>query len=123
MAKKGYIAEVERKEQLELEGFHVTRNSGSIGANDLIAVKNCIPQEVIDAGLCSEIKFDVRYEQVKKTREKTFYFNEDSKYELSRLKEISEKFKIPCFFAIKFTYKGWKIINVNDLDGSPIKWQ
>ena len=68
------------------------------------------------------ILFEAVYEQVKKTRSKTFYFNKESKYELSRLKEITEKFKIPCFFAIKFTYKGWKIINVNELDGGPIKY-
>jgi Holliday junction resolvase len=115
--KKGYSSEVERKKQLEKENFHCTRNSGSIGATDLIAVRwNGVVDNILQANC-----FEVRYEQVKKTRDKTFYFNPESKDELRRLKEISLKFSIPCFFSIKFTNKGWKIISVDKLDGKPIK--
>lgn len=113
MAKKGWQAEHERKIQLEKEGFHCTRNSGGIGATDLIAIKRLLIQG---------FPFEVRYEQVKKTRNKTFYFNERSRDELKRLKEINLKFNIPCFFAIKFTNKGWEIIDVNKIYGKPIKY-
>ena len=113
MVKQGYLAEHERQLSLEKEGFHCTRNSGGIGATDLIAVKRLLIQG---------FPFEVRYEQVKKTRNKTFYFNERSRDELGRLKEINQRFNIPCFFAIKFTNKGWKIINVNKIYGEPIKY-
>ena len=113
MAKQGWQAEHERQLQLEKEGFHCTRNSGSIGATDLIAVKRLLIQG---------FPFEVRYEQVKKTRNKTFYFNERSRDELRRLKEITLKFNIPCYFSIKFTNKGWKILNVENIEGKPIKY-
>ncbi len=112
MAKKGYTPEIERAKQLKEQLWEVTRNSGSIGASDLIAIRISDPQR----GL-----FNVRYEQVKATRQKTFYFNERSKDELRRLKNLQRNKLIPCYFAIKFAYKGWKIINVSKINGSPIK--
>lgn len=114
MAKKGYPTEVERKKQLESQGYNVVRCSGSIGCQDLIAAKvsKFYPR------LC----FELFYEQVKKTRKKTFYFDERSKDELRRLKEITSKFYIPCYFSIKFVNKGWKIIDVNEINGNPIKF-
>ena len=113
--KQGWKSEHERQLQLQSEGWNVVRCSGSIGALDLVAVKY--------VGDNTYNIFQVRYEQVKKTRGKTFYFNEESKDELRRLKEITEKFNIPCFFVIKFTYKGWKILNVKEIEGSPIKFE
>jgi Holliday junction resolvase len=110
MAKKGWTTEHERQLQLQSEGYHVVRCSGSIGALDLVCIKH------IDIG------FVVFYEQVKSTKDKTFYFNKQSRWELERLKEIESKFHIPCFFSIKFKRKGWKFINVKDIDGSPIKF-
>ena len=116
MTKQGYLAEVERKKTLEKIGFHVTRNSGGIGATDLIAVKKVNLDEMGDF-------FVIRYEQVKKTRNKAFYFNERSKDELRRLKDIYKNFGIHCYFSIKFTNRGWKVINVSDFEPSPVHWE
>ena len=110
MVKLGYDAERERQLQLQSEGYHVVRCSGSIGALDLVCIK------YIDIG------FVVFYEQVKSTKDKTFYFNKQSRWELERLKEIESKFHIPCFFSIKFKRKGWKFMDVNKIDGKPIKF-
>lgn len=109
MAKKGYRTERERQLVLEKEGYHVLRVSGSIGAMDLIAVK----QEISS--------FIVFYEQVKSTKKDTFYFNERSRDELRRLKEIKKRYGIPCKWSVKFKRKGWKVYNAADLNGSPLK--
>jgi Holliday junction resolvase len=110
MAKKGYAAEAERKKNLEKEGYFVTRNSGSIGAGDIIAMK-----PVTDGAHL------VFIEQVKKTRKKAYYFDEKSKDELRRLKEIYLKFKIDCFFSIKFTNRGWSRVHVSFIDNDKPK--
>jgi len=111
--KKGYLAERERQIQLEKEGWHVTRNSGSIGASDLIAVRSA-----------TETLFDVRYEQVKSTKDKTFYFDKRTKDEIRRLFYMQTRLRIPCYLSIKFKRRGWLIININDLnDFKPIKWK
>lgn len=110
MVKLGWVAEHERQLQLQSEGYHVVRCSGSIGALDLVCIK------YLDGA------FVAFYEQVKSTKDKTFYFNKQSRWELERLKEIESKFHIPCFFSIKFKRKGWKFKDVKDIDGSPIKF-
>ena len=114
MVKLGYEAERERQLQLQAEGFHVVRCSGSIGAMDLISTKS------IDS---TYGQYDISYEQVKSTKDKTFYFDKQSRWELERLKEIESKFHIPCYFVIKFKRKGWIIKRVKDIDGSPIKFK
>lgn len=109
--KLGYKPERERQLILQLEGWHVVRCSGSIGALDLVCVKKI------------DNFFEVRYEQVKSVKGKIFYFNKQSKWELERLKEIVKKFHIPCFFSIKFKRYGWKILDVNNLNGKTIKFK
>jgi len=111
MVKKGYAAERERQLQLREEGFHVTRTSGSSGAMDLLAVKFV------------EGNFIVKYEQVKSTKFHTFYFDKNTMWELERLKEIEEKYNIPCYFSIKFSRKGWLIFRIGELTGRPIKYK
>jgi len=114
MVKLGYEAERERQLQLQADGFHVVRCSGSIGALDLVCIR--CKDDIWDV-------YDVMYEQVKSTKDKTFYFDEQSKWELERLKEIENKFRIPCFFSIKFKRKGWRVFNVKDIEGKPIKFK
>jgi len=109
--KKGYIPERERKLELEKDNYFVLRVSGSIGAGDIIAIKYSFVDQL----------FLVRYEQVKSTSKKVFYFNKQSRSELKRLMEIEEKYKIPCFFSIKFKNNNWLIIEVDKLNGKPIR--
>ena len=111
MVKLGYETERERQLQLQAQGWHVVRCSGSIGALDLVCIKSI-------AGV-----FSAFYEQVKSTKDKTFYFDKQSKWELERLTEIENTFHIPCFFSIKFKRKGWMILSVKETDGSPIKFK
>jgi Holliday junction resolvase len=109
MAKKGYAAEAERKLFFEKKGYFVVRNSGSIGAGDIIVISKPTPFHA------------VFIEQVKKTRDKAFYFNFRAKDELRRLKEIYLKFGIDCYFSIKFTNRGWIQVHVRDIDNDKPK--
>jgi len=106
MGSKGIDAERERKERLEKLGFFVSRSPGSLDCWDIFAVKNG----------------QTRLEQVKKTREKTFYFSKESKEQLAALKLIQAKYGIECYFAIKFVRRGWLCIRVDDLTAEPIKF-
>lgn len=117
MVKRGWKAENERKKILEEDSWHCTRNSGSIGASDLVAIRKVNYRVDFPRNT-----FEVRYEQVKSVRGKIFYFNKRSKSELERLKEIQKKFGITCFFSIKFKRYGWKIIDIIEIDGKPIRF-
>lgn len=117
--KKGYKEEKERKEWLEEAGWTVYRVSGSIGEADLLAIRLVsakIPYYNIES------LFEIRLEQVKSVRGNTFYFNNQSKKEWKGLYRLYKKLKVPCFFAIKFKRKGWKIVQVKTPRISPIKW-
>jgi len=104
--KRGYVSEVKRKRMLESDGWLVFRVSGSIGYLDLLAIKK------------HSINFIVRFEQVKSTKKKAFYFDEKSKSEWNRLRDVSKAYGIPAFFEIEFkTGKGlanlWAELRVN----------
>jgi len=114
MAKIGYQTEAELRNMLEKSFWKAFRVSGSISCADIFAFKY----------ISSLHSFDVKLIEVKKTRAKTFYFNPLVKSQLRRLKEIQNPISEPiCFFAIKFTNRGWKIISVKKLEGKPIKWE
>lgn len=102
--KKGYIAEKIRVKKLAEKGWFVKRVSGSIGAEDIVAVRKV------------NNFFDVRLEQVKSTKNRFFYIDERTKSEVERLTNTKKEYGIPCFvsFSFKCDYKRkWKIFDVD----------
>jgi Holliday junction resolvase len=111
--KKGYETEHERAKQLEALNYFVIRASSSIGTcgEDLIAVRKN------DDGTT-----DVRIEQVKSLKGSTFYFDEMSRSELIKLKNLKSTKNLPCYFVIKFKRQGWLEFDVTNLEAKPIKF-
>ena len=103
MAKRGWVAENFHRKFLERNGWLTFRVSGSVGAADIIAIKEIFSSD--------EPLFKVELHQVKSLKGKVFYFDKNSCSEWERLNKIQESKNIPSWFYIYFRMgRGRKII-------------
>ncbi|HDD63924.1 MAG: hypothetical protein DRJ32_02795 [Thermoprotei archaeon] len=93
MVKKGYRAEKRRIEEMKEGGWIGFRVSGSVGAQDIIFIRK--------DPFTGEL--EIRIEQVKSTRKNKFYFDKQARSEWMRLRELSKRLGVQCFFVIYFT--------------------
>ncbi|RLI97447.1 MAG: hypothetical protein DRP00_03970 [Candidatus Aenigmatarchaeota archaeon] len=112
MAMRGYYGEKRRINEMRKAGWIGFRLTGTVGdlsygADVVFLRRNPFNGEI-----------EVRIEQIKFTSKDVYYFDKRARSEWKRLRKLSEKLKIPCYFVVYFKNKGKVVLKVN---GEPPK--